>query len=72
MLQVPQVPEGGDQIRSFPGLRPVTDAEGEKSVIKPGIHQMYDLIWRRIACARVGGAINADEPGFGKVWTLPP
>lgn len=62
MPQVLQLPEGGDQLRSFRDLGPVTDAERKKSLIKPDIHQMYDLIWRRIECARVGGAINADEP----------
>ena len=30
-------------------------------------HQLYDVVWNRLMCDDIGGAINADEPGFGKV-----
>lgn len=70
MEQVLQLPGGDDPAlnrRSFRGLGQLPGAQGKMEDVKPYYHQLYDLMWRRIKCASIGGAINADEPGFGKV-----
>ena len=75
MEQVLQLPGGDDHEsnrRSFKGLAQIPGTEGGMEDIRPFYHQLYDLMWRRIKCASIGGAINADETGFGKVCILLP
>ena len=70
MEQVLQLNHGDrstENTRTFRGLNHVLSPQGISISIKPKAHQLYDLVWRRLQVDLYGGAINADEPGFGKV-----
>ena len=61
----------GETRRSFRVLRMVHNEKGENTDLLLYHHQqLYDVVWRRFKCNEMGGATNADEPGFGKVCTV--
>lgn len=53
--------------RILRGLGTILDQNGNRVPLEPYVHQLYDVVWRRMMASQCGGAINADEPGFGKV-----
>ena len=69
MIQILQLSDGQTR-RSFRGLRKIENDKGETTDLLLYHHQLYDIVWRRLMCSEIGGAINADEPGSGKVCTL--
>ena len=48
------------------------DNEDESITLQLYSHQLYDVIWKRLKCSKIGGAIHADEPGFGKLCVSQP
>ena len=67
VLQLRRNDRSTNNTRSFRGLRHMLNRDGVLVPIRPHDHQLYDLVWRRLQVDLYGGAINADEPGFGKV-----
>lgn len=53
--------------RTFRGLLPIATPNGKMMKIVPFIHQLYCAAWMRQRAFWQGGAINGDDPGFGKV-----
>ena len=69
VLQLRRGDQSTGNTRTFRGLALIKE-KGEWVEVHPKVHQLYDLIWRRLRVDEFGGAINADEPGFGKVSSL--
>lgn len=67
ILQLRRNERSTNNTRSFRGLQHVLNRDGDQVPTRPHTHQLYDLLWRRLQVDLYGGAINADDPDFGKV-----
>ena len=56
-----------ENTRTLRGLLSIVAPNGKMKKITPYIHQLYCAAWMRQRAYWQGGAINGDDPGFGKV-----